>query len=196
MTTPSTSLRERSKAKRRRAIQLAALRLFAERGYDGATIAEIADAAEVAPRTISMYFPTKLDIALSVSGDVAVRLTQTFRDHPGLNTAEIIDRWMRVEVASMDPELTAAMTLMFETNPGLRAVSSTHIAEAADVGGAALRAETGLGAGDPMLDVVGAAVGAAIVEYLTTALRSAAGPRHHDAFIRYLQAIITAGASI
>lgn len=196
MTTPSTSLRERSKAKRRRAIQVAALRLFAERGYDGATIADIAEAAEVAPRTISMYFPTKLDIATSFSGDIADRLTQTFRDHPGLNTAEIMDRWLRTEVASMDPELTAAMTLMFETNPGLRAVSSTHIAEAADVGGAALRAETGLTAADPMLDVVGAAVGAAIVEYLTTALRSTTTPGHHDSFIRYLQAIITAATTL
>jgi len=29
--------------------------LFAERGYDSTTIADIAEAAEVAPRTVAMY---------------------------------------------------------------------------------------------------------------------------------------------
>ena len=171
------------------------MRLFADRGYDGATIADIADAAEVAPRTISMYFPTKLDVAMSVPSDIAGSLTKVFREHPELTTALVIDRWLSIELASMDPELTTAMTTMFEKNPGLRGVSS-HITEASTVGGAALRAETGLSDGDPMLAIVGASIGAAIVEYMTTALRSPATPDHHRAFISYLQAIITSAAAL
>jgi AcrR family transcriptional regulator len=58
-------LRERKKQQTRQLIADTARLLFAERGFDGVTVAEVARAADVAEATVFNYFPTKEDLFYS-----------------------------------------------------------------------------------------------------------------------------------
>ncbi len=62
---PSEGLRERKKRASREAIAATARRLFAERGYDTVTVAEVAAAAEVSEKTVFNHFATKEDLAFA-----------------------------------------------------------------------------------------------------------------------------------
>ena len=57
-----TGLRERNKQETRLAISDIATRLFIERGFDNVTVAEIAEAANVAKMTVFNYFSRKEDL--------------------------------------------------------------------------------------------------------------------------------------
>ena len=99
---PSPGLRERKKKKTRDTIAKVALELFAERGYERTTIAEIADAAEVSPRTIFAYFPSKEDILFCDLPDTQERLAQALRERPEGATA--LDALRDFIAGSMTPD--------------------------------------------------------------------------------------------
>jgi AcrR family transcriptional regulator len=75
-------LRERKKQQTRDTIARVALELFAERGYDQTTLAEIADAADVSTRTIFAYFQSKEDILFCDEPAFLERLKQKLEHRP------------------------------------------------------------------------------------------------------------------
>lgn len=84
-------LRERKKQQTREKIAEVALRLFAERGYDHTTLAEIAEAADVSPRTIFAYYESKEDILFCDEPALFEQLEQTLRQRPpGATTVDAL----------------------------------------------------------------------------------------------------------
>jgi AcrR family transcriptional regulator len=88
-------LRERKKQRTREQIIDAAMGLFAERGYHATTIADIATAAEVSPRTFFSYFPSKEAVVFhNVDRDLD-GLASALRDRlPGETSFDALRRWI------------------------------------------------------------------------------------------------------
>src|SRR5919201_986628 len=76
---PPTGLRERKKRETRDRIVLAAFELFQTRGYDETTLSQIADRAQVAVRTVSNYFPQKVDLLVAYRQDMLSVLEESLR---------------------------------------------------------------------------------------------------------------------
>ncbi|XVV02592.1 TetR/AcrR family transcriptional regulator [Actinosynnema sp. CA-248983] len=82
MTTPPPGLRARKKQQTRENISNQATRLFLDRGFDKVTIADVAEAAQVAKMTVTNYFPRKEDLALDLGGVFVDMLARTVRERP------------------------------------------------------------------------------------------------------------------
>lgn len=97
-TVAANSLRERKKARTRETIVSVALRLFAEDGYNQTTIARIAEAADVSPRTVATYFPAKEDIVFYLSDQTKERLVLAIEERPeGVDTMSALRQWLLEE---------------------------------------------------------------------------------------------------
>ncbi|MGW0199275.1 TetR/AcrR family transcriptional regulator [Nonomuraea sp. NPDC003201] len=119
--------RERKKAQTRRALSDAALRLFAEHGYDGVTVAQIADEADVSIATLFAHVPDGKEALIFDDGaERHVRLAAAVRDRPaGQSVLEALRRCLAGRGPFTDdlpPELRAKRDLIVST-PALREYS-------------------------------------------------------------------------
>jgi AcrR family transcriptional regulator len=83
----TTGLRERKKQQTREAIHRAAMRLFAERGFEATTIADIAAAADIAPRTFFSYFASKEEAVFPKFDPAFADFDRALRERPAGTTA-------------------------------------------------------------------------------------------------------------
>jgi AcrR family transcriptional regulator len=81
MTEPS-GLRERKRAKTRARLAAAALDCFERKGFEESTVAEIAEAADLSPRTLFRYFASKEDLVFAPAGDYQSVLRTALRERP------------------------------------------------------------------------------------------------------------------
>lgn len=76
------SLRERKKLATRRSIRRVALGLIAERGFAHVTVEDIAEAADISPRTFFNYFPSKEAALFGADNERTEALRQRLLDQP------------------------------------------------------------------------------------------------------------------
>jgi AcrR family transcriptional regulator len=102
---PSLGLRERKKQQTKERLIGAALRLFRDRGYEGATVESIAEQAEVSVTTFFRYFDSKEDVFLEGHRAIIDRVEAAIRDRsPGVSVIAAL-RGTIVEILRAQPEL-------------------------------------------------------------------------------------------
>jgi AcrR family transcriptional regulator len=151
-------LRELKKEQTRQLIADTAWRLFAERGFDRVTVAEVAREAQVAQATVFNYFASKEDLFYWRLEAFGTRLTEAVRGRgPGETVLAAFRRFLQeaggllADAESGDPEAVArlrAMNRVISGSPALLARERQALADIEDSLAALLAAETGAPPGD------------------------------------------------
>lgn len=165
-------LRERKKRQTREAIAMAALELFDRQGFRATTIAQIAAAADVSPRTVSAYFPAKEDLVFPHRHELFARLRVRLRSRrPGELAADALRAWIADNYAELEDRRADAAARMrrrvIDGDEALRAWEHAVMEEGEELLASAFAQDLGIAAGDPAARLAAAATLAA----LTTAGR-------------------------
>jgi AcrR family transcriptional regulator len=121
------SRRERKKLQTRAAIEAAAFRLFAERGYDRTTVDDIAYAADVAVRTFFRYFSSKQHILFGdVAHDIVARLQAALVARPPDEPIEETILYSCQSLEIDDPELQRQIVVRLRLLAQVPELTSTY----------------------------------------------------------------------
>jgi AcrR family transcriptional regulator len=153
--TPQPGLRERKKQRTREEIARAAHELFAERGYHATTLPEIAEAADVATRTIAAYFPSKEDILFSKLTQMKAALARALADRPaGKDTLETVREFiLNSQVAER-----SRLGEQLHNDSTLRSHLRGRIAQLEEVIAPAIASDLGTDGDDPRTQLVAASL--------------------------------------
>jgi AcrR family transcriptional regulator len=147
MAAMTSGLRERRKRETRQAISDIATGMFAARGYDQVTIAEIAAAAGVAKMTVTNYFPRKEDLVFDQAGGLIRHLADVIADRaPGETLLAAVRRDYADAVARGDVSLglsSPAFARMIQDAPALASRALEMLNQREQALGDAIAAETG-----------------------------------------------------
>ncbi|MGP3972109.1 TetR/AcrR family transcriptional regulator [Streptomyces sp. 6N223] len=131
--TSRPGLRERKKERTRQALVDAAIKLFGTKGYDETTIAELAEAADISPRTFFAYFASKEEVLFADTPlKVETSATVLAEPRPGERPVELLLRAFR-SVMEGGTDLTGDLaqlraTLILRT-PALQAFALRKVLE-------------------------------------------------------------------
>ncbi len=167
------------------------MRLFTEHGYDTTTIAEIASVAELAPRTVTGYFPNKMDMATAVTDDLATSLAATYTAAPDDDSMTVIRRWLDTDVVNGDFELFRLAASMIATNPKLAGLTDAKVAAAA-IGSARMARDLSVPPDHPTIAICNAALGNAIGTYIGLLVNGELDEDLRRWFLGFLAAIFDA----
>jgi AcrR family transcriptional regulator len=130
----TAGLRERKKERTRATIARVALEMFARDGFAATTLAAIAEAADVSPRTVSTYFPSKEGIVFGEYGDAFSRLGARLAERqPGASVLYVIEQWARVEPSLQDEVMSVAVRASVSDGPDFARLRQAAIARDPDL---------------------------------------------------------------
>jgi AcrR family transcriptional regulator len=155
-------LRERKKQRTRETIARAAHELFATRGYQTTTLAEIAEAADVSTRTIFAYFPSKEDILFSNFALMRESLMQALAERPaGQDVLETVREFILALNEVKQSEQDEDLRLCIESDETLRTHMRARIAQLEELLAPEIAKDLGAAVTDLRTQVVAASLTAA-----------------------------------
>jgi AcrR family transcriptional regulator len=189
--------RERKKLETRAALEAAALRLFAERGYEQTTVEDIADAADVAVRTFFRYFASKQhvlfgDVAISFVSRLREALAERPADEPPVAAVAAAIETLTIVNDEEHHEIMARMRLVREL-PELMPAYLTVLHQMQETIAAFVARRTGEPDTAPYPQLVAGAAALAAKASLAEVGRSDLGPREHSELRRRAYRALTAG---
>jgi AcrR family transcriptional regulator len=109
--------RERKRRQTRERIEQAAMALFLDRGFDGTTIEDITDAADVSKRSFFDYFPSKEEVVFAWQDSFADSLAAAVAERPvDEPVVKVVEAALTSAVmAALDPQSLALHDLIRET---------------------------------------------------------------------------------
>jgi AcrR family transcriptional regulator len=122
ITVMTAGLRERKKLATRLALHRAALQLVAERGLDAVSVDDIADRADVSPRTFFNYFSTKDDAVLGLDPEAGRQQVENLLARPADESpVDALRAVARAQAADMagETELWPLRMTVIDTHPSL-----------------------------------------------------------------------------
>jgi AcrR family transcriptional regulator len=131
------TLRQRKKERTRRAIIDAGTALFARQGYDETTLAQVADAAEIAPSTFFNYFNSKVDIVFGLLDAVTESAREYVLDRPeDVPASDAIVDWIADRLPGVEAPFTEVLRRIppiIEAVPELQSENRLRLARLEDL---------------------------------------------------------------